>query len=299
MTNGQLLRKFASQIRLAAAAPSRRAHLRQLCLSQKAPLMVLFYHRVADSHTNDWTISRQAFRRHVEFCRSHCELIALDELQRRVLDSHSPRPTMTFTFDDGYRENCEFAIPLLLEYKIPCVYFATIDNAVNQKPFQHDQKSGVPLPVNTIAELREMADQGIEIGLHTYSHVDFSRVRSAAAIRREIIDAKDQLEQLIGHAVRYFAFPYGMPAQLTQAAIEGVHEAGLSGFCSAYGGYNLPGRDAFHIRRFHGDPEFYRFKNWLSFDRRKVRCEPRVRYFLPPAQSYGETIEQLAQEMCR
>jgi peptidoglycan/xylan/chitin deacetylase (PgdA/CDA1 family) len=299
MIAGRIIRNLASQIRLVATGPQRRKQLRQLCRQQKAPLMVSFYHRVADSHPNDWTISREAFRRHVDFCRSHCELIALDELQRRVLAADSPRPTMTFTFDDGYRDNCEFAIPLLLEHKIPCVYFATLDNAINQKPFQHDQTSGVSLAVNTIADLRDMADHGIEIGLHTYSHVDFSRVQTAAVIRREILDAKDQLEQLIGHAVRYFAFPYGMPEQLTQAAIEAIHEAGLAGFCSAYGGYNLPGRDAFHIRRFHGDQEFWRFKNWLSFDQRKVRCEPRVRYFLPPAQSYGETIEQLAQQMCR
>jgi hypothetical protein len=92
------------------------------------------------------------------------------------------------------------------------------------------------------------------------------------------MEAKDELEQMIGRAIRYFAFPYGMPEQLTEEAIEVVQEAGFAGFCSAFGGYNLPGRDAFHIRRCHGDPEFSRFVNWLSFDPGKLRKEPVVRY---------------------
>jgi hypothetical protein len=68
---------------------------------------------------------------------------------------------------------------------------------------------------------------------------------------------------------------------LTQAAIACVQRAGLRGFCSAFGGYNLPGRDAFHIRRFHGDEDFARFRNWLDFDTRKLRHEPRIDYQLP------------------
>jgi hypothetical protein len=32
--------------------------------------------------------------------------------------------------------------------------------------------------------------------------------------------------------------------------------------------------DAFHIRRIHGDPDFVRLRNWLSFDERKLRQEP-------------------------
>ena len=41
--------------------------------------------------------------------------------------------------------------------------------------------------------------------------------------------------------------------------------------CSAYGGYNFPGDDPFHLRRFHADPEFIRFNNWMTVDPRKLR----------------------------
>jgi peptidoglycan/xylan/chitin deacetylase (PgdA/CDA1 family) len=271
------------EARVAITAPYRRARLERMSVQGAAPISVPFYHRVADSHPNDWTISTDQFRIHVEHCRDNFDLIDLAEVQRRIRASDSPRPSVSFTFDDGYAENSEFALPLLIEHRVPCTYFVATAHVRQQSPFPHDVQAGVHLAVNSVRQLREASAAGIEIGLHTRNHVDFAAVTDAATVRREIIEAKDELEQMIGCAVRYFAFPYGLPQQLTGAAIEAVGEAGLLGFCSAFGGYNLVGRDAFHIRRFHGDPQFARLRNWLSFDRSKVWKEPQVRYALPAA----------------
>jgi peptidoglycan/xylan/chitin deacetylase (PgdA/CDA1 family) len=196
---------------------------------------------------------------------------------------------VSITFDDGYRDNCEFALPMLMERNIPCTYFVSTQHVIGQIPFAHDVAQGQTLAVNTPQDLRRLADAGVEMGCHTRSHVDFSKVHDFKMVRREIVDAKQELEQIIGQAVRYFAFPFGLPAQLTQAAIEVIHEAGFDGFCSAFGGYNLVGRDSFHIRRCHADPEFARLKNWLTFDRRKSAREPSIRYFLPPHTTFAKS----------
>ena len=283
------LSELALSARAIATGPFRRTRLKKRCASDAAPMFVPFYHRVADTHPNSWTISRKEFHRHVMYCRETLQPVGLDEVQKRVAANKNSQPTITFTFDDGYAENCEFAIPLLIEQQIPTTYFVTTEFVNKQRSFPHDIEAGVGLPSNTPREIRQMSEQGIEIGLHTKTHVDFSKVYSPKKIRSEIMDGKDELEQMIGDTVRYFAFPYGLPEQLTQAAIEAVHEAGMIGFCSAFGAYNLPGRDSFHIRRFHGDPEFSRFMNWLSFDISKVDREPCVRYFLPPTDCVSTT----------
>lgn len=276
-----LLFQAALEARTVIAAPLRSVTMARLRQQQAAPLLVPFYHRVANQHCNDWTISQRDFLRHVDYCQQHCELIDLAEIQRRVQSGISPQTAVSFTFDDGYAENCDFALPLLVERQIPCTYFVTTAHVRNQHPFPHDVQAGVALAVNTVRQLRELSQAGIEIGLHTRNHVDFSRLHRASDVRREIVEAKDELEQMIGKAVRYFAFPFGLPPQLTRLAIETVYEAGLWGFCSAFGGYNLIGRDAFHLRRFHGDREFARFRNWLSYDPSKTKREPQVDYTLP------------------
>lgn len=253
----------------------RRWRLQQLAKQGRAPMAVLFYHRVADTSPNAWTISCAEFQRHVDFCREHVETISLAQLQARSQAGSNSQPTACFTFDDGYAENCRFAIPTLIRLQIPCTYFVSVDNVLTGKPFAHDLQNGQPLPTNTIDELRAMADGGIEIGLHTRTHFDFSRPATAEQIRYEITDAAGELADLIGRPIRYFAFPYGLVKQLSPAAIQAVRDAGLQGYCSAYGAYNFPGDDPFHIRRIHGDPDFSMFRNWMTYDERKVRRETR------------------------
>ncbi len=255
--------------------------LARLAAAGDAPIPVLFYHRVADTHPNDWTISSRDFERQIDFLRHSFEVIGLDEVQRRVRERDSRRPAVAITFDDGYAENCDFALPLLLRHGLPCTYFVALDHIESGRPFPHDAAAGIPLPINTAAELRDLANAGIEIGLHTRSHIDFSQPHGPAEIEREITTATPELSAILGRPVRHFAFPYGLPQQLGKAAIRAVAAAGLDGFCSAFGAYNVPGRDAFHIRRVHGDPDFARFRNWVQFDRRKLRHEPTIHYDLP------------------
>jgi peptidoglycan/xylan/chitin deacetylase (PgdA/CDA1 family) len=258
-----------------------------------APAMAVFYHRVADSDPNDWTIGCQEFKRHLDFFAERFDLVSIADTQQRV-DQGSRRPSLSITFDDGYHDNVDFALPLLIERQIPCTYFVTTGNVIHQRPFAHDLARDKPLAINNAAQIRRWSDAGIEMGCHTRSHVDFSKVQDPAEIHREVAEAKDELEQIIGKPVRQFAFPYGMPQQLTPAAIWAVQEAGFHGFCSAFGGYNLVGRDSFHIRRFHGDPEFSRLVNWCSFDQSKVDREPLVIYSGNPKSSSQLSVPAVA-----
>ena len=245
--------------------------MRELCDAGAAPMSVFFYHRVANSYPNMWTIPRDQFKRHIECSREHATLISLAELQRRSRLGFNSEPTVSITMDDAYAENNEFAIPFMVDRGIPCTYFVTVGNVKNGTPFLHDVKRKRPLPVNSIAEIRAMADAGIEIGLHTRSHFDFSGPATAEDIRVEIATAADELSQWIGKPIKYFAFPYGMPQHLSPIVIDAVRDAGMDGYCSAYGAYNFPGDDPFHIRRIHGDPQKAMFRNWITYDESKVR----------------------------
>jgi peptidoglycan/xylan/chitin deacetylase (PgdA/CDA1 family) len=101
---------------------------------------------------------------------------------------------------------------------------------------------------------------------------------SDAQLSDEIVGSRDELEQTLGTKIRHFAFPYGLRENLSPAAIRIAAQAGFDGVCSAYGGYNHPGDDAFHLQRIHADPEFVRLKNWLTVDPRKVRRGERYAY---------------------
>ena len=269
-----VLREAAIGVRHATITPMRRRRLGRLASAGLAPPMVVFYHRVADTHPNDWTLDCRSFDAHIRrITRTH-RVVDLAQVQSIVRGDEpaDTRPACALTFDDGYAENARHALPLLVERQLPVTYFVCTGNIRSGRPFGHD--AAEPLAVHTPADLRRWADAGVEIGGHTRDHIDCGEA-SASDLQTQIIDDKDQLEQMIGRAVRFFAFPFGTEKQLTRPAIEAVRNAGYQGFCSAYGGYNTIGGDAFHIRRFHGDPDPRRLENWLSFDPSKLR-EPNI-----------------------
>lgn len=277
----RLIRLAALRLRLGLTRHLRGRSIAQMALEGRVPISAIFYHRVSDHGTNDWTISQDGFERHIDYFRKNFDVISLSELQHRCQSKSSHRAAISITFDDGYGENCDHAIPLMLRHQVPCTYFVSLGHVLTGQPFAHDLNVGRPLRINSVQEVRQMSDAGIEIGLHSRSHIDFDRVTCRKTLKREITDAKAELEDMIGRSVRYFAFPYGLPNQLTPQAIEVVYESGMLGFCSAYGAYNLVGQDSFHIRRIHGDSDFVCLENWLTFDKRKLRNQPVIPYELP------------------
>jgi peptidoglycan/xylan/chitin deacetylase (PgdA/CDA1 family) len=240
---------------------------------QCEPVQILFYHRVADRFPNNWTMSTRSFARQIDWLRHRFDIVSLHDAQTRIVSGRNSRPTACITFDDGYADNRRCAIPLLLQHRIPFTYFVSTNQVLRGESFPHDVANGQRLAVNTLEDLRELSAAGVEIGAHTRSHANLGDCLTQERLEEEIVGSKQELEQALGREIRYFAFPYGKHENMSADAFCITYEAGFAGVCSAYGGYNFPGDDTFHLRRFHADPEFIRFKNWLTVDPRKVRMQ--------------------------
>jgi len=272
---------------------SRSQLLEQLRQECHLPVAILFYHRVARTHyDNPWSISEDNFKQHLDWLQENFDLVSLSEAQRRIRQPSNARMAVSITFDDGYAENAEYAIPELASRHIPTAYFVSTDFVATGQPFPHDVQLGRPLPPNSRAQLEEFVRLGIEIGSHTRSHANLGLIINHEQLRFEIEGSIQTLNDWLGIRCSYFAFPYGLPQNMTQAAIDLLRELGIQGFCSGYGALNWPGNAAYHLRRFHADPGMERLKNWLTLDARKLRDgislpfdEPALHY--PTALSHG------------
>lgn len=259
-----------------ATRPYRALWMMRARAARKAPVMILFYHRIADDQPNDWTCPTQLFARQMRWIRERYDVVTLGEAQRRIRQGHD-RPAVAITFDDGYADNNNFALPLLVRERMACTYFVTLRNAQTGEPFPHDAKLGRPLRPNTLDDLRRWADAGIEIGGHTRTHPNLGAIHDLDRLHDEVVGSAQELGDAIDRPVRYFAAPFGLPQNLQPAVFEMAREAGIEAVCSAYGGYNFPGDDAFHLQRIHADDDFARFRNWLTVDPRKLNV-PRYTY---------------------
>lgn len=251
-------------------AHSRAKLLESLRHQGNVPIAVLFYHRVSDRHPNDWTIGCSDFARQLDWLQENFDVVSLAEAQHRISTQECKRPTVAITFDDGYSDNGEFAIPELASRNLPATYFVATDFVRTGRSFPHDIQQDVPLAPNTFDELRSYESMGIEIGAHTRTHVDVGQISCERSLRDEIVGSIEDLKTWLGHDINYFAFPYGLPHNMSQMAVDVLTEVGVKGFCSAYGAWNWPGSPGVHIRRIHADPGIERLRNWLTLDARKL-----------------------------
>ena len=238
----------------------------------RVPLLILYYHRVADDRLNSWTLSTDEFLWQLDDLRKQFEFLSLAELQARMTSGANTRPAVSITFDDGYADNCAVALPRLIAEGIPVTYFVTLEPIVTGRPFAHDLAVAdstatcqVPRP-NSLDQLRELVEAGVEIGGHSRTHPHLGAIDDDRLLFDEIAGARTELSRLVGRAIRSFAIPFGLRDDTTPRVLQAVRDAGYEAVCSAYGGYNLPGDDPFHLRRIPATDDRWRWRNWLSVD---------------------------------
>lgn len=106
-------------------------------------LTVLTFHRVlADTDPRrpdadpEWTLRVDELAQCVAFAKEHYTIISLDELleARRRGRGLPPRPLL-LTFDDGWADNEEHALPVLEAARVPAVIFVSGDAVGRDAPF--------------------------------------------------------------------------------------------------------------------------------------------------------------------
>jgi peptidoglycan-N-acetylglucosamine deacetylase len=78
------------------------------------------------------------------------------------------------------------------------------------------------LPRMSAHEIRELRSMGMEIGAHTVRHARLTRLSEQDA-RRELVEGRDMLEQLLGEPVTSFSYPGG---KFSRRDLRLVREAG-------------------------------------------------------------------------
>jgi peptidoglycan/xylan/chitin deacetylase (PgdA/CDA1 family) len=103
--------------------------LEHVVATTRPALVVLTYHRIAERDTDlfyDPVISAapQSFRMQIDWLRKHMRILTLLELDNRIR-AVGPwdEPAAFITFDDGYRDNFDTAVPILNELNVPATFF--------------------------------------------------------------------------------------------------------------------------------------------------------------------------------
>ena len=118
----------------------------RLFVRRKPELRILCYHRILRSPAEEFTIESalgvplREFERHLAFLHKKYTIVPLAAFPELSKRAHK-RPFLAITFDDGYADNLDFALPVLERYEAPATIFLTTGAVLSGKPFWWNELS--------------------------------------------------------------------------------------------------------------------------------------------------------------
>jgi peptidoglycan/xylan/chitin deacetylase (PgdA/CDA1 family) len=169
---------------------------------------ILLYHAVTSSpgsHIAPFTCTPAEFERQLDaVVETGRTPMTFGELVDAESAGRTPDRPVVITFDDGYADFAESALPALLARSLPSSVFLTsgwLEGRGQREPGPSD-------PMLSWSQLPELLECGVELGAHSHSHPQMDTL-TAPALRDELVRPREQLEDALGRPVDLFAYPHG------------------------------------------------------------------------------------------
>jgi peptidoglycan/xylan/chitin deacetylase (PgdA/CDA1 family) len=188
--------------------------------------MIFMYHGVADvdEDPNQLCVSPARFAEQMAWlARRGLRGVGIAELVDAMRVGRQ-RGLVGLTFDDGYTNVLETALPVLRQHGFGATAYIISDRLGGTNEWDE----GPVWQLMTGGQVRELAAAGIEIGSHAATHMRLAGA-GPAQLTAEISESRTSLGALLGTEIRGFAFPYG---SMDAASRQAVRDAGYEYACA-------------------------------------------------------------------
>lgn len=179
------------------------------------PPLLYMYHAVQDLPQFPICVSPRRLREQLDwFAGQGLQGVSVRELLAARSRGEGHR-LIGLTFDDGYRDFLDEAVPMLQERG----FTATLYVVAGKFGGSNDWDEAPRLSLLSAAEIAEIAAAGFEVGSHSLTHARLSDL-PAAKQEREVRVSREVLAAVLGEAPVGFCYPYGAYDSHTVAAVE-------------------------------------------------------------------------------
>ena len=184
------------------------------------------YHRVTDAD-DIFAVTPAAFRAQMEeLARDRSVTVVSLGRAIELLESPVDGRYVCVTFDDGYLDNLEHAVPVLDSLGLPGTIFAIADVLEGRASYDWYR---TPPPAITVENLPELLAGGfVDVQAHSRTHRRLTTL-PAADLEREVAGCKEQLERHLSYSLTTFSYPAGLygPREL-QAVLDAGFRAAVT-----------------------------------------------------------------------
>lgn len=177
---------------------------------------ILMYHMIqhhrAWSPLNGMRVPPEVFESQLNWLRDHgWHFLTVSELVENW--GNVPEKSVAITFDDGYRDNLEYALPILKKCDARATLYLVWNRTIDWAPHKRKHRNSVELlsePRLSDTEVEQLVASGrVEIGGHTLTHINMATTNADTKLI-ELRESKRLIEQRFQTPVRSFAYPFGL-----------------------------------------------------------------------------------------
>lgn len=173
------------------------------------------------------TVTPERFDRQMRWLRRRgLRGVSVSELMAACRDGNG-RGLIGLTFDDGYADFIEYALPVLARYGFGATVFPIAGRLGGQNDWD---VLGPRKPLMSADQVRRTADAGVEIGSHGLRHMSLPGL-DEAALAAEAGGSRAILMETIDREVTGFCYPYG---HIDESSLTAVRKAGYSYGCAIW-----------------------------------------------------------------
>ena len=173
---------------------------------------ILMYHDVSRMG-GGINLSTRVFSAQMDYLQKNgYTSVSLDQIAAALRGQATlpPKP-IALTFDDGWGHVYTDAMPVLQSHGFQATFFVLAGYSNWHSPTYLSWE-----------QIKSLCAAGMWIGVHSFTHPSLVRL-NAIGLRREIVDAKTEIEKNTGRPVTVFAYPYGA---LSPRVMQAVQDAG-------------------------------------------------------------------------
>ena len=222
--------------------------------------LILAYHGIGGAADG---LPVEAFEQQLDWIvNSDYEVITLADAIASVGTAAAKR-SLAITFDDGYQDYADLAVPRLVELGLPSINFVPANHigAYNRWDEAHTPRRDIM----DSAALRQLPTDLVELGVHSANHRPMVGL-SPTELHEETVAAKVTVERSSGRPSRFFCYPYGRLCDFDEASERSVAAAGFEAACSSHFGRTSSMDQLMSLRRvtIEPDDDLDRFQQKLS-----------------------------------
>ena len=191
--------------------------------------MVAMYHSVSPYEQDPYlvTVTPERFERQMRWLRRRgLRGVSVADMLAACREG-AGRGLIALTFDDGYADFLEYALPILTRYGFGGTVFPIAGRLGGRNDWD---VLGPRKPLMSADQVRRAADAGVEIGSHGLRHTSLRGLAGAELIA-EAEESRAILAATIDREIAGFCYPYG---HLDEEAVAAVQGAGYSYGCAIW-----------------------------------------------------------------